>query len=266
MTMKELLLNLWEQYPVEILKGLAVFDLILFVFITKKMISLFRPSKLPQKPKGIEPLVENKMNSSPVKPIEALPQKAVENVAKTVFDKMPPPVKKPVEVKPIQTFAQEELKNIKGVKHDIKLAAIRNIAVNDKSKLFEIKRLLDDKDDAIALYSLRAILKVNSSLVGTSVLQKVLHRGNRKRFLLISCLKRIAEGGNPKALTDIVNADTPDWIYVASLKILFKMRSQDLIPLLMTAQEQKSEVVKKCADELLAKIEELSAAENKESA
>ena len=256
---------LWNKYPYHIIGAIGFIDLILLYVVLKKLFPSQKKSnesvQLLQKIPELKIPETPKNNQAPA-PIEALPKAAIANFQKNLQKNIESnaPIQ-PAEVKPIETFDEAELKNVQSVKRSIRLSAIRNSVIKDKAKLFELKRLLDDKDDALAVYALRAILKADSSIVSTEMLKQIIERANNKKVLMISNLKRIAQGGNTQVFSDLLNNETPEWIYIASLKILFKVRAQELAPLLVDALQQESVSVKLCAQDIMNKIEQLADAE-----
>ncbi len=135
------------------------------------------------------------------------------------------------------------------------LTKIRQLKKLGPNQLFNIKQLLDDKNDSVALYALRAIAKSSSNSINPAALKSVLFRASKHKYLLISCLRKIAEGGNSRIIAETINPDLPEWIYIACLKVLSKAKAPETVEILVNAQEHHSAEIQNAARELLEKAE-----------
>ena len=149
-------------------------------------------------------------------------------------------------------FAKSDIADLGARKKSLRLSALRRIsALGTSTILYEIKRLIEEKDDVVALYAFRALVK-NSNAMNEATLVKMITRSEGKQFLLASCLGKIAKSSNAKILCEILTPELPEAVYVFCLKALSKVDYPTIIPLLTNAQENSSEVIQNAAAQILA--------------
>jgi hypothetical protein len=132
---------------------------------------------------------------------------------------------------------------------------VRDLGKQGDAHLFEIKAFMDGTDDRLALYAFREIVKKNSNAVNESMVMKVIFRATKFKTLFISCLYRIAKGGNPRLVAELLAQEIPDWVYVVCLRILCKDKSTDIVAVLVRAKDHSSPEIQNAAAQLLEKID-----------
>lgn len=153
-------------------------------------------------------------------------------------------------------FAQDDVALFSSRSKKDKISALRKVShLGAPAYLYEIKRLLDDKDDSVALYAFRAITHKHASWVNLDLLKKIAVRSAKKKTLMTSAILKIAECSNCVVLMEFMQTDIPAWLHVNCMHALVKAGVSDVIPLLMTFQDHSLPQVQKTAQDLLAKID-----------
>lgn len=221
--MFELLEKLWDSYPVASIAALVALDAVLLVYVVKNLKKLSGTKTGPNQQRQL-------LGSIKACKIEA---------------------EKALLIQSYNTqFAASDIKNLSARKAKKRLQAIRNLSLLGELHLYEIKKMIDDKDDGVALRAFRIITQ-QSDITNLSLLQKTMARAAKHKNLFASCILWIAKSSNHQVLIDLVKGDLPPWVAIVCMKALHKAQAGDLLPMLLNAQEHSSPEISKAANDLL---------------
>jgi len=209
-----------------VIGGLFILDLVLFVYVLK----------------GLKKLSGNR------KPKEASVQRQLLDAIKLSADETE---KKHLIENYNTQFAKEDIKILTGKKTRLKIQAIRRLALLEDKQLYEIKKLMDDKEDAVAVRAFHTLAKLSPDHLNIDVTKKILHRAAKHRALMTSSINRLSKSSNHQMLVDLCKEEIAPWVIVSCLKCLTKVQVQDLLPVLLNAQEHSSEEVRNAANSVL---------------
>lgn len=135
-----------------------------------------------------------------------------------------------------------------------KIIALRKLSSNDEN-LFKVKKLINDKDPAIALRAANILLKKKHP-INYEQLRSLTAIAFKHRTQLAACLSRISKSGQYPMLFDLVKDNEAPWVCVIALNALAKAQVPDLLPMLLNAQDHASQEVKDCANKILSRNEQ----------
>ncbi len=212
------------------LGALALLNIVLASYVFKKLPSLLKKNPLAEEKKNLWKSIKDCQDSNE------------KNILCNSYDE--------------KGFAKEDVALLSSRKKKEKISALRRIAaLGAPAYLYEIKRLLDDKDDAVSLYAFRAITHKHGSWVNLDLLKKMAARAAMKKALMSSAILKIAKCSNYVILMEYMQTDIPAWLHVTCMRALVKAKVSDVIPLLMTFQDHTVPEVQKVAQELLSQID-----------
>lgn len=148
-------------------------------------------------------------------------------------------------------YSASDIKILNSKKAAAKIRAMRRLGLLGDTQLFEIKKLVDDKDDSVAVRAFHFLAKNNPGILNLEIIKKTAARAAQHRALLSSALLRISRSSNYQVLIDLAKEEVPHWITINTLKALTRSQVPDLLPLLLNAQEHSSEEVRKAANHIL---------------
>lgn len=226
--MVELLEKLWAQYPLPSLLVLGVFDFVLFFYILKSLKNLSGGASGKKTKREDRQLLDSIKHST------------VENERAALVQQYN------------SKFAAADLKALTARKAKDRIKAIRRLSLLGETHLYEIKKMIDDKDDGVALRAFRIITRM-SDITNLALLEKVMGRAGKHRTLFASCVMGIAKSSNHQVLIDLIKTELPPWVAIACMKALNKAQAGDLLPLLLNAQDNGSAEIRRAANEILNK-------------
>ncbi len=209
-----------------VIGGLVILDLFLFVYVLKGLKKL-SGNKGPKAASPQRQLIDAIKNCS----IEAEKNLLVENYT--------------------QQFAKADIKILSSKKTQLKIQAMRRLAALGDKHLYEVKKLMDDKDDAVAVRAFHVLAKQSPDHLNLETVKKIIHRSAKHRALLTSSIYRLSKSSNHLMLVDLSKEEIAPWVIASCIKCLGKAQVQDLLPLLLNAQEHSSEEVRNAANSVL---------------
>jgi hypothetical protein len=207
---------------------LVVLDLILFYYIAKSL------KKLSRKP--------------PVEHVKSPRGQLLDVIANTKYESE----KKSLIQNYNAQYGAADLQALTSRKASVRIQAMRRLAHLGELHLYEIKKMIDDKDDGVALRAFRIITQ-QADITNLSLLEKTMNRAANYKTVFASCLMGIAKSSNHQVLIDLVKTELPPWVAIAAMKALHKAHAGDLLPMLLNAQENGSAEIRRAANEILNK-------------
>lgn len=148
-------------------------------------------------------------------------------------------------------FAAADIKALNSKKAPLKIQAMRRLSLLGEKHLFEIKKLIDDKDDSVAVRAFHFLSKESPEHLNLENTKKIVHRSAKHRALMSSSIYRLSKSTNYQILVDLCKEEIAPWVVVTCIKCLSKAQVQDLLPLLLNAQEHSSEEVRNASNSIL---------------
>jgi HEAT repeat protein len=226
--MVELLEKLWSQYPLPSLIALGIFDFALFYYVIKSLKNLSSGNSK-KSPKSEQRQL-----------LDAIKSCAVEAEKTVLINEYN------------QKYGAADLKALTARKAKTRIQAIRRLSLLGELHLYEIKKMIDDKDDGVSLRAFRIITRM-SDITNLALLEKAMARAAKHRTLFASCLMGIASSSNHQVLIELIKTELPPWVAIACMKALNKAQAGDLLPMLLNAQDNGSAEIRRVANEILNK-------------
>lgn len=148
-------------------------------------------------------------------------------------------------------FAASDIKILNSKKIPEKIRAMRRLSHLGETQLYEIKKLIDDTNDSVAMRAFHLMAKRFPEILSIEIIRKMSARCSKHRALFSSSLLRISRSSNYQVLIEVAKEEMPPWISVLCLKALTKVQAPDLLPLLLNAQDHSSEDVRNAANAIL---------------